>query len=935
MLRRLYKRTVKVPGRGTQWSSRWCSTTATATASKLTSLHTPSSLSSTALSGNKGEIKVVGETRTAEGSVVGECLNPMQELVQMTRAPKRLDRHCARHVNITLRLILLASTQYKKAGQKSEWLCQRRREQLAQFNPVTGDRAAPEAEEGQHDKETDDDATVNPRQLPWGHVLVNLVNSYIKYEMDLEVQLEANTVPQRLRAKQWQDDVSPYRLDALERQYILHLLCDVIEKREVPLVIATRLLRRRWPRIMMDVSGTAHHRFVVKSIFAWTAEELQKNALTPVDARAVLDNSAFALKSSGSILVGKLAMVAIRDIRERDNPESLISLMWAVSSSGVHAPDLFWRQIFGRLVEINRAQKQGGLSSFAAESGNNPEMMNPLAFMDGNGAGGAEADKHLTTSTMAKVSAKTSSSSGRARQTGSHVFSGLTTRQIFRILAVLKKERWSGEAGEMHELADQALKNIVFEAEALVLSDADTRVDISKKVLAERLRSISDLSFQEFLTLLTIAGDLGVPFHISALRVSDILFVPLTRFLDQNQLLSLLLVVRQTRCYSPSLMTVLAEQIRRRGANAPYALPLAKAYLRAVSKEKSLMVQPAVAEFIQYFFGLCAAVADKVRLSEVSTLADIVYALYRCHAPDSSFGLKCKEIVDIFCEQADRLLQLQLASTAVASKLLELTIVMGMRDNAQRYTNTAALLQTRNAASALNDSRFAENMALLAEVDEARQDETGTHMEEDAPKEMQKTTAADSAQGSVISRWTALEEDELPVVPKAALHVYNELIYFFEKMAIVKGDITNTDIEKFKSTFEQTGVYNIFLGAYLMQQAHLSSPRTSTRSANQTAWGTLPVSIQRRVHKIVMVKMGTKDASSKKEFSAEELLHILGQVHCSPEKISKLLHLIEHSPLTLTKHQRDLWNFVKKLTDKFGNKSQQKQVNEFLRSALY
>ena len=47
------------------------------------------------------------------------------------------------------------------------------------------------------------------------------------------------------------------------------------------------------------------------------------------------------------------------------------------------------------------------------------------------------------------------------------MFSGLTTRQIFRLLNILRKQRqWVAHVSLLHELCDQALKNIVFEMEA-------------------------------------------------------------------------------------------------------------------------------------------------------------------------------------------------------------------------------------------------------------------------------------------------------------------------------------------------------------------------------------------------------------------------------------------------------------------------------------
>lgn len=880
-----------------------------------------------------------------------EELNQMVAATSQSKRKKVVDRTSSRFIHVTLRMVQVALLCYKELGLPADWPSRRRNEQMINFGfsseaevleekeseenqTALEDGEVQDGNEGDEQSELTSTASSEvkcsspPISIPSQHRLINLFTTYIRYDSEIVAQLDAPTLPQRLRAKKWQEEVAPYRLDSLERQYILHLVCNTVEKREVSLVIATRLLRRRWPGLLLDTAGVAHHRFLVKSIFAWIAEELTKDTLTSKDARAILDNSAFALKSSGTALVGKLAMVAIRDLQEKENPEALISLMWAVSSAGVHAPEAFWRQIFLRLVDMNRGRK-GNFGSFpsSVKETNDTEVSSALTGFEGGNNG------TLSSSTPA-TDDRVSSRKALRRANGSHVFSGLTTRQIYRILAVLKKERWSAEAGDMHELADQALKNIVFEAEALILSEKDAKPDVPKRVLTERLRSISDLSFQEFLSLLTIAGDLGVPFHISALRVSDILFVPLTRYLDQHQLLSLLLVVRQTRCYSPSLVEVIAKQIQSRGPGAHYALPLAKAFMRAVTKEKSLLMQPAVMEFINYFLDVCATVVEKVRISELSSLADVVYVLYRSHASGSSTSQKCKQLVDIFCKQVDRVMQLQLTSTAVASKLLEYTILMGMRDDKQRYTNVASLLQTRNAASTDTGMTLREEVALISKGEASQ-----AHPTADRSPALIKDENENHGSGRsnfIIHQWSALEEKDLPTTPKAALQVYNELIYFFEKMAVVKSDFTNVDLEKFGTIFEQTGLYNVFLGSFLMQQAHLVVSSSSKSTNYFSSLNALPVPMQRRVHKFIALKLlRIKNNDSSKAVSEHELLQILGQVHCNEEKVEKLIQMIQQTPLVYSKQHREVWIFVKMLANCFGSQKQQQKAEVLWKASLY
>lgn len=810
-------------------------------------------------------------------------LTPIMELsLTATRQQKSAmsDPKIKRYSEVALSLIALAFEQYKEKSTVPSTLSPKRLQQLA------------ELQKGGYSF----DGSSESSTLPY-HRLVNLLSAYIRYECEIESQKTARQVGARLRGVHLEEACAKYRLSPLEMQYVLHVLSDAVEGRTLPLVVGSRLLRRRWPESLLDATGSAYHRFVSKSIFAWIAEDLQKDSISATDARAILNNSAFALKNGASMLVGKLAMVAIRDIEEQQNAETLISLMWSVSSSGVHAPDAFWRRVFLRLVELNRSQS--GISVGESETVD--------SFVGGRSShpdeGGNLKEGEASPATQ-RARAK------RSHQT--HVFSGLTTRQIFRTLGVLKSERWSGAAGEMHELADQALKNIMFEAEALVLSEGEEKTAISKRVVVERLRSIADLSIPDFLSLLTIAGDLGVPFHISALRVSDVLFVPLVRYLDQKQLLAMLLVIRQTRCYSPPLINCMAKQIEQRGTSAPYALPLSKALLRATCREKSLFLEPTVTSFVHFFYSMARETIRKVRASELSTLADVVYSVFRNHTPNSAIGLESKRMIDIIAEQADRLLQLQLCSTQVPSKILELTIVMGMRSELETYVNTASLLQTRNAAERLSD---AESLTIL---------DSDLKGEEGASESSGKPVKP------VVAQWSALAESELPQVPRAALYVYNELVYFFEKIAVVRSDVVSKDTEKFESVMDQTGLYNMFLGAFLMQQGHLAQPVDHNRSALNT----LPLPIQRRIHRFILRKLS--HTSPKAESSGKsETLHTLGQVHCSAEKVDKLIHMILNGPLSLTKSNRDVWIFVSKLADQFGTATQQQRVQEILRKSLY
>lgn len=764
--------------------------------------------------------------------------------------------------------------------------------------------------------------------------LITATRNYLRQEITMRDLADSRSPAQKERAARWFSTHASIRLNRMERQVLLQRVCDLIERREVPLVIATRLLRLRWSVLTDDVSVTQHYRFIQQSLTAWMTEEVQRDTLSPKEARAVLNNAAVALKGTASTsLIGSLAMTALRDLHETEHAGTLIALLWSVHGAGVHAPEAFWRQVFDRLVELNqtlRDRMSGVMSAPAGRARAGKGDLDDAQDDDALGEEEALTDCAATDPTNEAQKQQQHYRDQSARAQGGprvlpevgHVFSGLTTRQIYRLLQVLRLAKWSGEAGQMSDLADQALKNIVFETEAAnfpVVAVGSGGEHLSKSELLRRVRRVADLEPGELLALLQIAGDLSIPFGVSARRVSESLLAPMVVYLDRMNLIALMQVVRQTQSHSPSLITALAARIVHRGPTASYALPLSKALLRTVLREADLFAQVDLTAFLEQFFELCAAFQNQVRAVELIALADVLHALSRRCSPNSVTGKKVREMMDRFCLQINRLLQLQLTLTGTATHLLEHTIVLGMRGDPVAYPHVTPLLEARNASEEREHVLFTQREALrLSRSTEM----TTTTMKPGGP----------SLQ-ALGPRWEDQRESELPTLPRAALHIYNELIYLFERMVVVQASLTASDVSRFDATFRKAGLFNLFLGAQLFREAHLVQPSSSRTSSTPTPPVAVPGWIEKRVSACVRKKLS--DARLSTQSSDDDVLRVLGHLHCDERKVDRFVSMVQTSPLRLTSQQREVWLYVQELARRFGSAEAQRLSSQMVERALY
>ncbi|CAJ1031295.1 hypothetical protein, conserved [Leishmania lindenbergi] len=779
---------------------------------------------------------------------------------------------------------------------------------------------------------------------------VSLTAAYIRQQKRMEAQAQSTSFAMRQRAAHLQRRLYALRLSGLEQNALLRKACTLVEERRVPLVVASRLLRFRWPDVLSTVSCGVRQRYVMDLIRSWATEALHKRELEPRDARALLNNCAFALKSAVrrhaknettetrsdiSSFIGALAMTASQDVHSPGKAEGLIALMWSVHLTGCPAPASFWDTMVQRVVSMNEAL-EGELA---------------------NNADTTMSENSAPTSTLTLSPSSSSSPSSAKLPRAGHFFSTLSTRQLYRFLMVLKLVKWDGNPTVLHQLADQTLRNVAFELEAAnfdrqassdsgserraaaklsirpfsMVSATEVRLGIPqqkptqlpKSVVARRIRQVADLQPHEFIELLRLAGELGVPFSVSATRMADELLIPLVPHLNAKQLIVLLQVVRHTRSQSATLLQAVIDRLVERGAASAYALPLSKGALKTAAKAPPVFQSVHMDDFVELFTTICEAQHTLVRAAEVAAMGNILYTLSRRYEETSLPGQRIREVMNLLCAQMDRLLQLQVASSSTSDRLLECTMLLRMRANKVQYPAVQELLASRAVAVDQEERRL-----------DARRERAMKRVDDLAAGGAEE--GAKSAQRGESTRWELLSDEDFPQVAKASLSVYSELVYMFERMVTVKAVLTAKDFELFAFNIKKVGLYSILQGAQLFQQGHLEASVSYTTPASQAAAQELsrsmPAWIEKTVASAVLAKLSNSCISSSD--ADNDVLKVLGHVHCDAAKVDTVIEMMAKSPLRMLQRQRPVWLYIAELARRFGSEETKKAMLAYLKKAL-
>ncbi|CBH10730.1 hypothetical protein, conserved [Trypanosoma brucei gambiense DAL972] len=757
---------------------------------------------------------------------------------------------------------------------------------------------------------------VDPRRL------LRVLRAYIRSEALLE-KLCRSKIP-AVRRHYLVIRARRQRLPVLHRDILLNEVTRVVERREVPLIEVARLLKLRWPAQFTDLSGSRCLSFLKRSLMSWIAELLREGKLAPDGARTVLSQCPRLFHGHIS-LMSSIVERALLDVNTIQNPEPIIVLMWSVNEAGTHAPNHFWRRVVGRLAQLNRSLRHrfgDTVQLGKCESGHKGDT----AVCSAPGDKGKDCGETDIKSNNDNKEGNINDT--KRNYTVGHVFSGLTTRQLFRVLRVLRKECWCSDVSTVYDFVDKALKNIALEVEAVGSCEATSQKrPMSRQTITQRVKKSADLTPKELLSLLSIAGELGVDFHASLARTSDFLLAPMVHYLDRGQLLQLSFFVRKTHCDSPTLLQSMANEIVRRGVNYPVSLSVSKAVLRTALQKPVLLSQLALTPLVDHVISLCKTYGWYMRASQLLGWAEVLYDLSRRHDPSSSVGVNVRSCVERLAAPLRAMLEVGVVPMTVVSRFIELTVILGMRAKPLQYTQSIKLWEERNAAA---NARITFAKSVLN-----KESDTLIPM---AEFPYNAAELEDSGEvGEVTSRSTA-------ELCRAARQVYDELIYLFEMQMIMRSPITQKEEDRLNDTFSHVGLYNIVVGARAMWRVHLQPssfpsanascvegvvPLGSPHRISSTPPRALPVWVERRVNAIVEGRIRRANISATS--TDEDVLRLFGQRHCNAAKVRHFMQLLmEESSLVLVKQQRFVWIFTAELARRFGGGQEQQMAQKML-----
>ncbi|ORC84805.1 uncharacterized protein TM35_000411750 [Trypanosoma theileri] len=752
--------------------------------------------------------------------------------------------------------------------------------------------------------------------------LINAFSKYIRREDEL-TELCRSKVPS-VRRHFLTIRAQRSHLSTLQRDILLHEISRIVEKREIPPTVAAQLFRSHWPDQMMDVAGSRHHSFLTRSFTAWVTQLLHEKKLTSGEARQILTFSPRVFNGQVA-LVGSLVECALADMNSNSDAEPLIQLMWAVNNAKTHAPHHFWQRAVEMLAKKNRS----------------------LRDQVGDAIHSSINTKKKNESVKGKI-IKTTTTETTHMPVG-HVFSGLTTRQLFRILRVLKREQWCGDVPTIYDFVDKALKNIVFEAEALSAADDKPHgKPLTRKEIMQRVQKASGLTPLELLSLMHIAGEIGLDIHVSLARVSDYLLAPMVVYLNREQLLLLTTCVRKTRCDSLQLVQAIVDTIVQRGITYPSSIILCKATLRTVMQKTSLLSQLTLAPFMDHIFGLCERYKYGMRASQILDWVELLYALSRRYAPTSSVGIRVRACVESFAAPLRAMLSVGAVPTSLISRVLEHSVILGMRHQPQ-YPLTEKLWEERNAVvnkknrkskQAVKEEEEEEDEVSLLDSHDGIETTTRIKEEEDNNHNISTFTTDDvnNSFGGEIAR--------------AALEVYEDLIYTYERQMVLRHSLSTEEMNRLRATFHRVGLYNLFVGAFLFKQLHLLPNRTAINISTQFNSETPPPQalsawMEREISSIIDSRLQTMKKSLSSHTNSTEntintvntlkysLLRVFGQRQCDAVKVRRFIQLVRDSPLLLSRQRRSVWEFISLLAQQYGGPEEQAMAQELLTKALY
>ena len=594
--------------------------------------------------------------------------------------------------------------------------------------------------------------------------------------------------------------LSQVQLDALFNAFFVAL-----ENQSIPLVSAARVFRFEWPTQVLKYKRFT--RSVILSRVSQAIIATQQQSTSPSSAKESANSteslpvvgavvpSVLSPKEAGSLLVslsrglrnnpsiiGSLANIVLNapavagGQMEQQRPfvpssRLIVQMMWAVHDSKTKAPSTFWHEAVSRLFAMHKAGQKNAkespekLASNDVRRVDDGEFVSPLATRSATGIKDEEAAPIAQQqSVLQKVQAEENKKRRKNTQPPSLVSADLAVSPdvVFRALRVLHLEGIKTDTSFQRILAEKALVLIGDNVSKLGIPKTSISTNLSIGAIARRIYTVSGLQKKEFLSLLHLAGELGIRFSSFADRFARELLQPLVRYLKSNSERELLLsMLSATECHDPEMVQVCIDAVVYQGstrrqpqgattegndgavtnveARQSYPLKsqqairhLLQVSLRlcnVVAQHNGLAARLQLGPFAEMLFHLIASEENTLLLRppEMLRFVEQLHVLSRHYDADSTFTKSLRNVVDQFATTFAQHLEAGVLPLILANRLLEFSVILKMRPSQKSSTpnvvDTAAskvvapafpgvlrLLSLRNKSHALLESRGNESL---------------------------------------------------------------------------------------------------------------------------------------------------------------------------------------------------------------------------------
>ena len=496
------------------------------------------------------------------------------------------------------------------------------------------------------------------------------------------------------------------------------------------------------------------------------------------DATSLLLSMTHAVRNNPPI-IGSLANIALSETADASfklTPKVLVQIMWAVHESKTPAPASFWHNAIATLrakqlsgnsdkdkkkkttaTAVKKSVKKDEADEVAVEAG---EFISPLApkkpaqaedIKISKSSEGRSALQKATEESKKKKAAASSTAAAAARWKASAVSPSTT----FRALRVLHLEGIGTDTSFQRLLAESALAFIGDAVADMQLSkNATTQpMSVSLQTVASRIHIATDgLSPKGFLSLLQLAGALGIRFSSFGHRFARELLYPLVRHVKEPSGRDLFLgALSATECHDPEMVQVFIDAIVLEGSGRSksqnnnskditsasksassvsqqplrlqsvqslrHLITLSDRLCKVIAKHNGLAARLQLGPFAEMLFRVisCEDNSLLLRPPEMLRFVEQLYIVSRHYDSSSTFACMLRDVVEKFADVYANHLEAGVLPLVLANRLLEFTIMLKMRPgspakekqnaSASSFPNVLRLLALRNKAHAILEAR--------------------------------------------------------------------------------------------------------------------------------------------------------------------------------------------------------------------------------------